>query len=149
MLDPEPNWTCTIVIHTIFWKSVNLRLTRPSGPIRYSILKHTPTFVVFLLGLYPGIFWTILSIDAFKFLCLLLKKKYITVYIMILNMIAARCLTSIKTMIILRQKVQRVRRGRQCESFPFCCTQQAEYLLLTSACYNLALNFVFEIDLEL
>ncbi len=27
-----------VVIHTIFWKSTNLRLTRPSGPIRYSIL---------------------------------------------------------------------------------------------------------------
>ncbi len=25
-------------IHTIFWKSINLRLTRSSGPIRYSIL---------------------------------------------------------------------------------------------------------------
>ena len=28
----------TVVIHTIFWKSINLRLTHPSGPIRYSIL---------------------------------------------------------------------------------------------------------------
>ncbi len=31
--------TCTIVIHTIFWKFSKLRLTRPSGPIRYSILN--------------------------------------------------------------------------------------------------------------
>ncbi len=29
----------TIVIHTIFWTFSKLRLTRPSGPIRYSILK--------------------------------------------------------------------------------------------------------------
>ena len=31
--------TCTIVIHTIFWKFSKLRLTSPSGPIRYSILS--------------------------------------------------------------------------------------------------------------
>ncbi len=27
------------VIHTILWKFANLRLTSPSGPIRYTILK--------------------------------------------------------------------------------------------------------------
>ncbi len=30
--------TCIIVIYTIFWKFSKLRLTSPSGPIRYSIL---------------------------------------------------------------------------------------------------------------
>ncbi len=30
--------TCTVVIHTILWKFANLRLTSPSGPIRYTIL---------------------------------------------------------------------------------------------------------------
>ena len=29
-----------IVIHTIFWKFSKLRLTSPSGPIRYSILSN-------------------------------------------------------------------------------------------------------------
>ncbi len=32
--------TCTIVIHTIFWKFPKLRLTSPSVPIIYSILKY-------------------------------------------------------------------------------------------------------------
>ena len=36
--------TCTIVIHTIFWKFLKLRLTSPSGPIRYSILKKEHLF---------------------------------------------------------------------------------------------------------
>ncbi len=34
----------TVVIHTIFWQSINLRLTRPSGPIRYSILINMKIF---------------------------------------------------------------------------------------------------------
>ncbi len=32
--------TCTVVIHTILWKFATLRLTSPSGPIRYTILRH-------------------------------------------------------------------------------------------------------------
>ena len=31
--------TCTIVIHTIFWKFSKFRLTSPSGPNRYNILS--------------------------------------------------------------------------------------------------------------
>ena len=45
---------CTIVIHTMFWKFTNARLTSPSGPIRYSIwslfLQQKPLTVI--LGLY-------------------------------------------------------------------------------------------------
>ncbi len=38
--------TCSIVIHTIFWKFSKLRLTSPSGPIRYSILISPISFVL-------------------------------------------------------------------------------------------------------
>ncbi len=31
----------TVVIHTILWKFANLRLTSPSGPMRYTILNNT------------------------------------------------------------------------------------------------------------
>ena len=39
--------TCTVVIHNILWKFANLRLTSPSGPIRYTILTYL--FVVITL----------------------------------------------------------------------------------------------------
>ncbi len=49
--------TCTVVIHTIFWKFINLRLTSPSGPIRYSILKVKTSFVPIIVNLFNANKW--------------------------------------------------------------------------------------------
>ncbi len=55
---------CIIVIHTIFWKFSKLRLTSPSGPIRYSILRSVFSWRISLIDDK-----TIQSVSLFPSLC--------------------------------------------------------------------------------